>query len=375
MPKHYAYIDSLRGWAVAAVIVVHVGQISSLSAPLNQLTNVGTLGVQLFYIASAVTLMFSMASRNKEELRPIQNFFVRRFFRIAPTFYLFLSIYLCWFGLGPRYWAPRGINLSSIAATALFINGWRPDTINSIVFGQWSIAVEMSFYLALPLLFFLIRSFWASIWAWILSIFMAIALRSVATKIGTIVGYSPTDDIVAIFQMYWFPSQLPIFISGIGVYFALKKNISLRRFLAVYLTGGLLSILVNKGFHAGYRTPFYGTLLAILTFLLSRFPTPILVNSATKYLGKISFSAYLAHPLVIHVLEPLFFALHLRTQLARLMVFYALTLTITIAVSTLIWRFIELPFQDFGKRLISKREQRYRDRSALWQQLSSARDR
>ena len=42
--------------------------------------------------------------------------------------------------------------------TALFLHGWHPETINSVVPGGWSIAAETSFYLLLPLLFRLVTT-------------------------------------------------------------------------------------------------------------------------------------------------------------------------------------------------------------------------
>ena len=47
----------------------------------------GAEGVQLFFVMSALTLFLSLDSRRRTEARPVANFFVRRFFRIAPFFY------------------------------------------------------------------------------------------------------------------------------------------------------------------------------------------------------------------------------------------------------------------------------------------------
>lgn len=47
----------------------------------------GAEGVQLFFVMSALTLFLSLDSRRRTEARPVANFFVQRFFRIARLFY------------------------------------------------------------------------------------------------------------------------------------------------------------------------------------------------------------------------------------------------------------------------------------------------
>ena len=83
---HYQYLDALRGIAALLVLSVHM---SMLSVLLNgRGFSIGAYGVQLFYILSALTLFLSSSKRFSSEERPIFKFFIRRFFRIAPLFYL-----------------------------------------------------------------------------------------------------------------------------------------------------------------------------------------------------------------------------------------------------------------------------------------------
>lgn len=51
-----SYIDSLRGWAVLGVVVVHVGQyvnLDFLPVGIRNFISSGSWGVQLFFFASA----------------------------------------------------------------------------------------------------------------------------------------------------------------------------------------------------------------------------------------------------------------------------------------------------------------------------------
>ena len=81
----FEYIDLLRGLAILGVIAVHSQeQIPTLFQLTSSIFNYGQLGVQLFFVASALTLCLSMTER--KEATPV-NFYIRRFFRIAPLYY------------------------------------------------------------------------------------------------------------------------------------------------------------------------------------------------------------------------------------------------------------------------------------------------
>jgi exopolysaccharide production protein ExoZ len=63
-PRHYAYIDALRGWAILGVIAFHVSQyFPGLEYPLRTVVGEGARGVQLFFVISALSLMLSWHQR------------------------------------------------------------------------------------------------------------------------------------------------------------------------------------------------------------------------------------------------------------------------------------------------------------------------
>src|SRR5579859_6173039 len=91
----FAYIDCVRGYAVVLVITCHVtGAFAQLPYPVHRLTTLGWHGVQLFFLASAVTLLMSwhhdQARFGRAQVAP---FFIRRFFRIAPAYYAAAAFY------------------------------------------------------------------------------------------------------------------------------------------------------------------------------------------------------------------------------------------------------------------------------------------
>ena len=145
-PRRYDYIDALRGYAILMVIAVHSSQYFETLAA-DRLITAGARGVQLFFVASGITLCLSWMARNDGAL----PFYVRRFFRIAPMFYLAIVFFIFTRGFSPSFYAPDGIGLRHILMTATFTHGMMVDTITSLVPGSWSIADEMMFYAAFPL--------------------------------------------------------------------------------------------------------------------------------------------------------------------------------------------------------------------------------
>jgi peptidoglycan/LPS O-acetylase OafA/YrhL len=151
--RHYDYVDALRGLAVLGVIAVHTAQhgIFSVSQILMNIIYNAQMGVQLFYIMSAFTLFLSLKNRFNKERYPIRNFFIRRFFRIAPMFYISIIVYF----IGWQQWE---IGIGNILSHFVFLHGLRASWINTLVPGGWSVGVEMIFYAILPILFLKIKN-------------------------------------------------------------------------------------------------------------------------------------------------------------------------------------------------------------------------
>jgi peptidoglycan/LPS O-acetylase OafA/YrhL len=148
-PKRYAYIDAMRGYTILLVIAVHSSQyFNDLSDTVRTLADQGARRVQLFFVASPMTLGMSWQARHDG----VAPFYIRRFFRIAPMYYLSIPLFLWVRGFGPSIYAPDGIGWRHVAMAATFTHGLMPDTITSVVPGSWSIADEMMFYALLPLL-------------------------------------------------------------------------------------------------------------------------------------------------------------------------------------------------------------------------------
>ncbi len=154
----YSYIDILRGIAMLGVVAVHSSQqVKSLNTTVAWIFNFGQTGVQLFFVASAISLCLSSTQRNEKSSI---YFFTRRFFRVAPLFYLAIIFYFLWrvcieyYKLGVVV-IPDNYSICAVIETIFFVHGFDPKNFNYVVPGGWSIGVEMSFYAIFPILFFI----------------------------------------------------------------------------------------------------------------------------------------------------------------------------------------------------------------------------
>jgi len=356
--KKFAYVDALRGLAIIGVMLAHIGGGEYLPTFLANIVNNGPLGVQLFFIVSAFTLFSSLSYRKENEKRPFVNFFIRRFFRIAPMYYLAIIYYLWQGGPSQAFWLGDATKVTgaNIASNFLFLHGLYPYWINSVVPGGWSIAVETSFYLLLPFLFLKIKN--AShalnfvIIAFIIRIIFLIALRHVNPVGG--------EGLWTGYLYFFLPNQLPIFALGILMFFIIKEEYKPNFSTPTLL---LLAALIFFNLTASSGTlPYhilYGLSFVFLGLALSKRSYKIIVNPAICYIGKISFSLYLIHFAVIYWLEKFgffspshsFFSGNLKYALNLIVVFI-----LSIIVSSLSYKLIELPAQALGKKIIKKLE-------------------
>ncbi len=232
----FEYIDALRGLAIAGVVLVHsTGEQAKSSTLLRVLCGHRAMGVQLFFVASALTLMYSESHRqHRLGTSGWRGFFVRRVFRIAPLFWTGAIFFTWLYGHGSSYWCPNGIQWWFFPLTFIFQHGWTPQTINSVVPGGWSIAVEMSFYLLFPLIFRVVNSFDRAVAFLLICIVTAFGTDRVLAR--AFADYSP-GYLAIQFRNLWIVSQLPVFATGILAYHVMDRFREPNRFRGYTLLG------------------------------------------------------------------------------------------------------------------------------------------
>ncbi|QNE39483.1 acyltransferase [Hymenobacter sp. NBH84] len=374
-PKKYAYIDALRGVAALGIIVHHVPR-AYLSDKINAFLLMGAGGVPLFFMLSAFTLFLSYYNRkNTNEKNPICNFYLRRFFRIAPLFYVLVLVSLLLNGTGlqnPNDPSSK-VGLLAIVANLTFTLGLHPYWISSIVHNGWSIGTEMLFYLFVPLLYRWVKSVYHAMWFLVFGLIFAKAtIFSVAHIIPRFVSAEMTKSgLWNAFLYQFFPSQVPIFALGILLYFlirayqnsALDDQLLNRRRLAWPILTLFALLFINGPLQTfstdGIIPSFISTYtLLYMPFIFALFlnPVKLVVNKVMIYLGKVSYSLYLTHALVIIFLENVLPPFILGRGLLNYALFLGMTLLITVLLSTLTYFFIEKPGQVWGQRIIRKIE-------------------
>ncbi|MGB5959907.1 MAG: acyltransferase [Coleofasciculaceae cyanobacterium] len=371
--RHLPWVDALRGLAIFGVLICHAGQqVENLPSFLGNLTYQGAVGVQLFYMISAFTLFLSLTNRKKIEKKPLVNFFMRRFFRIAPLFYCAIVFYMLTTGMGPNYWIEDGksITIPNLITHLTFTNGWNPYWINSLVPVGWSIAIEMPFYLIVPYLFKKIKTINQAIWLTLIVLLLSKLVNYILSQNPLISDRQIWD----LFLVYWLPSQLPFFALGIVLYFLLVDTIKqpsaqvfLKSQLKKTITPLFLISLSLAVFSYISKTQLgmlgflYGIALLSLAVFLSQHSVFWLVNKFWCYLGKISYSAYLTHLIVLYIIKNflqkalLLLNLNLPPTI-NLLLLLGFLLVGTIAISEITYKFIELPGLQLGRIIIAKIE-------------------
>ncbi len=358
--NHFDYIDALRGIAVLGVVMAHTVQLGTIHEPLNpSLGNIihsGLYGVQLFYLLSAFTLFLSMKKRSSKEKNPIKNFAIRRFFRIAPMYYLAIVYYLWQDGFGERYWlgdATR-ISISHILSNVFFVHGFNPYWINSIVPGGWSIGVEMMFYAILPLLFLKIKRINQAFIFLITTLIIKFLLR-ILMKFVTI----GPDYLWDAYSYFYLPSQLPVFVLGIIMYFIVVEKDNLYRISGKYILVLAICILVDLSMDQRVVLSMhilFGIGFLALAIAISTYKSKIFINPLTIYIGKISYSMYLVHFAVFYWLSRWGFVDYVTNDYLNYVIRFLIAVAITAVISTLTYHIMEIPFQKIGKNLITKSE-------------------
>jgi peptidoglycan/LPS O-acetylase OafA/YrhL len=354
-------------------MLVHTGQrVAGLPGPVTAVTDFGAYGVHLFFVASAFTLFSSLQQRSGSERRPILNYLLRRFFRIAPAFWLAVLFYTWWYGTGPQYWAPHGIGWPAVLSTVFFIHGWSPTTINSVVPGGWSIAVEMNFYLLVPVLFVYLTSLRRCVWFFMACLVGQAALNLAMQPVLLRLLAADEQYLADLMRLMWLPSQMPVFAAGFVLYYALKPHfnsrtddagLTSRSWLSFPLLLPLLAALVLGLLRMAPASTFWGTLFAVLAARLALHPSPVLVNPFTGYLGSISYSGYLVHFVVIDVAERVVgrFTVIAGYPLLHLAALYASAVVGVMLLATVTTRLIESPMRRIGRSLIAELEGNQRE--------------
>lgn len=355
-----AYIDATRGLAILMVVLVHqaatVRSALPIGAVLDQVARYGQLGVQLFFVASALTLCLSFDKRQDEERR-LLKFYVRRFFRIAPMYYLAIALYFAvavlFTGTSERF-TPL-----NVAANLLFVHGFVPPALNDVVPGGWSIAGEMFFYAWFPFAFLISSWMYEKFGLWSIC---AIAI----TAFGL---YALAWHIIPMFTVYevergnvfyyWAPAQVPVFLVGIAAYFLFRRFPPSKAWTNVVCFTVVTAATVVM-WRSGYVAAFAwvpGMAAVSFVFLMRALSLARTVPGWLQAVGRASYSMYILHFLVVWFMAPVVVGWAAQFTISGSLVLilsYPLTVVAAYALSWISLRAIENPGISLGRQIIAR---------------------
>ncbi len=311
--SHLPWLDGLRGGAAVWVLLSHVQILSGLhSVPI---LSWGNLAVDLFMMLSGFLMAHHYIERRNAEpwnsKKTIGLFWIRRFFRIAPLFYFLLIIA---FLIGPwlnecrnaiaAVWPTTATtperytdnSLLNFLTHITFIFGFLPSFSFRSPLPDWSIGLEMQFYLFFPLIMLLFSTLGA-LRTTLLLLITCLAMRFFF------------HDFMRAFPMPSFlPLKLYVFMIGIWIAVSRSQGSMKTGFLIAMAISGLW-LLIERDQSAVARifliiAMFYlmdnGTMPFSLAFRkVIEFTRRVLSNRISRFLGDTSYSSYLLHLLIV----------------------------------------------------------------------------
>lgn len=348
--KRLEYIDALRGWAIIGVVASHSHQMfGNLSQLVKIVASNGAMGVRLFFIISALTIFITVDKKKQDTKELTSNFFIKRFLRIAPMYYLAIIYYIIsnWFFL-------QKIDYEGIFSNLFFVHGLFPKTINSFVPGGWSITVEMFFYCLIPLIIRKINNLNNAVSFFIITcILRYIGIYITKRLLGD-------DGINGEFLYLFFPNQLPVFAIGIILYYLIikKESINISPVNLISLVILMIISLMFKYYNLLLQEHLlFAYTFAVLIIFMSKKKIVLLDNKLIRFIGKISFSVYIIHFIVLFWLQRFnLTTIYQGSSTINFFIYFLLTLILSSAISYLTYEFVEKPFQKLGKKLTSNQE-------------------
>jgi peptidoglycan/LPS O-acetylase OafA/YrhL len=300
--KRIESLTFLRFIAAFIVVVFHFGQNTTLARLASPFIVSGPQMVSLFFVLSGFVMMVAHYDKGDETFL---NYYVKRFARIAPIYFVALFLSACsTYGVGVN-------NIRALFLNITFLQSWFPPYALSINAPAWSLSVEAFFYLTFPFILFAIKKSnisWKSFT--IIALLFYFFTQAILSNLLTVkfdAGYTSTaHDLI-----YYFPlSHFCSFILGIAGGLIYSKHpewfnkTSIVSFLILIVTAlvnyfalqrpGIISHLL--GMRLAFASSFYSLffLFLILSLTYSRnFITNIMSTTFLVILGEASYSLYI----------------------------------------------------------------------------------
>lgn len=349
--RRFANLDKLRGFAALSVVLYHVIELTQWTAyPVAGpyfWGRVGWMGVDLFFVISGFVITYSAWSLYQTHgVNWKSHYWRRRLTRIVPLYLLTSAMFVT---LVQPEWLSFSAKIIWHGVThLLFIHNLFPWTHGSINGVNWTIGVEMQFYLLVALVLpwivrtnalVMVATFFTIAWAWRAAVF------------GLLGDGAPP---LLLFQ---YSTQLPGTLDEFVLGMLLCKIMLdpeyasaaqwIKRHYAMVIAGGLVtgivmfSIFRNHGDYwpHSWMVIFFRTLIGatgcaiVLGAILWPWKAPRIMSRSVDFLGEISYGIYLWHLPVILSLK--------RLGIGAGFPFLARTMLVTVILATLSYYLFE----------------------------------
>jgi peptidoglycan/LPS O-acetylase OafA/YrhL len=333
---HLPALDGLRGVAILFVLLSHSSFHHMLFFPGLDFVGIGKEGVYLFYVLSAFLLDSQIASalmNHKATYAFWLRYFIRRFLRIYPLFFLILLL----------YWTCSQWGIETP------IRSWN-DIVQHLLLLQgynifWSIPVEFKYYLLSP--FVLLICHYGLHWKWKpVLIFLSVLWMSTMV----IDYFYPFNKISVLKHIGFFLTG-----TGIAIFYIQQRNLVIKEqvlriitwaallaiFLGLFMTPHIVDDVwsmpvMNNGRKTKILFAFLCGLMLFAALYGKGLYSKIMTLPVLRFIGIISFSLYLLHMPVIYFIE------HFLTGIPAFLQIYVF-FGLVIAVSSTSYLLIERP--------------------------------
>ncbi len=346
--KDLTFLPAVQGIRAIAVIAVVLYHFHPKSLPF------GYLGVDIFFVISGFIVSY-IYSGKIFSLKSIFKFYSKRILRIYPSLILVLLIVTYSSIFLDRTEELKKTSQESIMAIFSVINFYFStfnseyfsiDIINNPFLHLWSISTEMQFYLLFPFIFFLFQKLNKKLLYIITSLVIIFSLIFYLD----LIKFNNFSNYYLLHSRFW-QFILGILIFKIYTFGHKIKSLNFQKINLFVLNITFILILVFMYFRMPFNLNGISiTLLTGVLILSSSMITNshnILTNTFFQFLGKLSFSIYIWHWIILYFIKK-FFNFNLFNSL--------LGLIIIIIISYITYNYWEIKFRVslLNKRYLQK---------------------
>lgn len=354
-------IEVLRTLAIVFVILAHIAALLSPVSTYWKLLDISRFGsgVDLFFCISGFIITKSILEQIPTD-RTISSFlnfslpfWVRRFWRLIPSAFLWISISVAlsmlWGGNG-AFLPIEVLYKSAFAAVTqtsdFYFSECRPLGACGNLGIYWSLSLENQFYFLLPVIAFLIPRKLIYFFA---AVFLEQFFLPRTLNASTPFMWALRTDAISLGVIIAILNSKIINSKGIK-----SLNGKVKHPVVIFITlTVLLAIFTSPKpiifFSVGLTALISGIFVLIASLNMNVFSSNISIRNTCDYIGSRSYSIYLTHVVMISVVKSIFFNENTNFSLGMELLYVSLFLVLTVTFSEINYRIIEVPFRKYGK--------------------------